>query len=87
MGSVTLTDADLSRFARHIVLKEIGGAGQLALRRAHVVAIGAGGIGFQLYNSIQLFQWPQVGTELIVLFALVLIVERISIMARARIVR
>jgi phosphonate transport system permease protein len=50
-------------------------------------AIGAGGIGFQLYNSIQLFQWPQVGTELIVLFALVLIVERISIMARARIVR
>jgi adenylyltransferase/sulfurtransferase len=50
MGSVTLSstslsDADLSRFARHIVLKEIGGAGQLALRRAHVVVIGAGGIG------------------------------------------
>jgi phosphonate transport system permease protein len=50
-------------------------------------AIGAGGIGFQLYQSIQLFQWPQVGTELIVLFALVLIVERISIIARGRIVR
>ena len=50
MGSVTLSstslsDADLSRFARHIVLKEIGGAGQLALRRAQVVVIGAGGIG------------------------------------------
>ncbi|HEX7851700.1 MAG TPA: molybdopterin-synthase adenylyltransferase MoeB [Sphingomonas sp.] len=50
MGSVTLSstslsDADLSRFARHIVLKEIGGAGQLTLRRAHVVVIGAGGIG------------------------------------------
>ncbi len=45
MGSVTLSDDDLTRFARHIVLKEIGGAGQLALRRASVVVIGAGGIG------------------------------------------
>jgi adenylyltransferase/sulfurtransferase len=50
MGSVTaapihLSDAELSRFARHIVLKEIGGAGQMALRRAQVVVIGAGGIG------------------------------------------
>jgi len=50
MGAVSslptpLSDAELSRFARHIVLKEIGGAGQLALRRAHVVVIGAGGIG------------------------------------------
>ena len=50
-------------------------------------AIGAGGIGFLLYNSIQLFQWAQVGTELIVLFALVLIVERVSIIARGRIAR
>lgn len=40
-----LTDADLTRFARHIVLKEIGGAGQMRLRAAHVVVIGAGGIG------------------------------------------
>jgi len=50
MGSVSppptpLSDAELSRFARHIVLKEIGGAGQFALRRARVVVIGAGGIG------------------------------------------
>jgi len=45
MGSVNLSDDDLSRFARHIVLKEIGGAGQTALRAAHVAVIGAGGIG------------------------------------------
>ena len=44
-ATTSLSDTDLSRFARHIVLKEIGGAGQLALRRAHVVVIGAGGIG------------------------------------------
>ncbi len=40
-----LSDADLARFARHIVLKEIGGAGQIRLRRARVAVIGAGGIG------------------------------------------
>lgn len=45
MGAVSLSDDDLSRFARHIVLKEIGGAGQMALRRARIVVIGAGGIG------------------------------------------
>lgn len=35
----------LDRFARHIVLPEIGGAGQVALTAAHVVVIGCGGIG------------------------------------------
>ncbi len=35
----------LARFARHIVLPEVGGAGQVALTRAHVVLIGCGGIG------------------------------------------
>ncbi|MBW8755916.1 MAG: HesA/MoeB/ThiF family protein, partial [Sphingomonadales bacterium] len=35
----------LNRFARHIVLPEIGGAGQVALARAHVVLVGCGGIG------------------------------------------
>ena len=48
-------------------------------------AFGAGGIGFLLFNSIELFQWPQVGTELIVMFVMVLLVERVSIIARGRI--
>ncbi len=41
----TLTDDELERYARHIVLREIGGAGQARLKSAHVVVIGAGGIG------------------------------------------
>ncbi|TXC68335.1 molybdopterin-synthase adenylyltransferase MoeB [Sphingorhabdus soli] len=40
-----LSDDELDRYARQIVLKEIGGAGQVALTSAHVVVIGAGGIG------------------------------------------
>jgi molybdopterin/thiamine biosynthesis adenylyltransferase len=35
----------LDRFARHIVIPEIGGAGQVALARAHVALVGLGGIG------------------------------------------
>lgn len=42
---MSLSPDRLSRFARHIVLPELGGAGQVALTRAHVVLIGCGGIG------------------------------------------
>lgn len=42
---MTLSDDDLTRYARHIVLKEIGGAGQQRLRDATVAVVGAGGIG------------------------------------------
>ena len=40
-----LSPERLNRFARHIVLPEVGGAGQVALGQAHVVLIGCGGIG------------------------------------------
>lgn len=40
-----LSDEELDRYARHLVLREIGGAGQAAIRAAHVAVIGAGGIG------------------------------------------
>ena len=39
------TEAQLERYARHIVLREIGGPGQKALREARVLVIGAGGLG------------------------------------------
>jgi molybdopterin-synthase adenylyltransferase len=42
---MSLTDTQLERYTRHILLKEIGGAGQRALLDATVVVIGAGGIG------------------------------------------
>ena len=43
--TVTLSDDQLDRYARHIILKEIGGAGQARLLSADVAVIGAGGIG------------------------------------------
>lgn len=42
---MSLTDDQLDRYARHIVLKEIGGDGQKRLLDAEVTVIGAGGIG------------------------------------------
>lgn len=42
---MTLSDDQLDRYARHIVLKEIGGEGQRKLLAARVTVIGAGGIG------------------------------------------
>ena len=39
------TDDELERYARHIVLHEIGGPGQQRLRKARVLVIGAGGLG------------------------------------------
>lgn len=42
---MTFTDDQLERYARHIVLKEIGGEGQRRLHQATVAVIGAGGIG------------------------------------------
>ncbi len=40
-----LSSDELERYARHIVLHEVGGPGQAALKRARVLVIGAGGLG------------------------------------------
>jgi len=42
---VTLSDHELERYARHIVLPQVGGVGQRKLKAASVAVIGAGGIG------------------------------------------
>jgi adenylyltransferase/sulfurtransferase len=44
-AAAPLSDDELDRYARHIVLPQIGGAGQAALKAAQVAIIGAGGIG------------------------------------------
>jgi molybdopterin/thiamine biosynthesis adenylyltransferase len=39
------SDTELNRYARHIVLREVGGPGQKALKDAKVLVVGAGGLG------------------------------------------
>lgn len=45
MSDTPFSDEELERYARHIVLPEIGGAGQQKLKRARVLVLGAGGLG------------------------------------------
>jgi adenylyltransferase/sulfurtransferase len=40
-----LSDEELERYARHIVLPQVGGVGQRQLKAASVAIVGAGGIG------------------------------------------
>jgi adenylyltransferase/sulfurtransferase len=42
---VNLSDEELDRYARHIVLPQVGGVGQRKLKAANIAVIGAGGIG------------------------------------------
>ncbi len=45
MTSGPFSGRELDRYARHIVLREIGGPGQKRLKRARVLVVGAGGLG------------------------------------------
>ncbi|MBI3676417.1 MAG: molybdopterin-synthase adenylyltransferase MoeB [Proteobacteria bacterium] len=42
---MALSDEELERYARHIVLREVGGVGQAKLKAARVLVVGAGGLG------------------------------------------
>jgi len=41
----TFREVELQRYSRHILLREIGGAGQKRLKAARVLVVGAGGLG------------------------------------------
>ncbi len=40
-----LSESEIQRYSRHIILQDVGGKGQLKLKRAKVLLIGAGGLG------------------------------------------
>lgn len=42
---MTFAPEEIERYARHLVLSEVGGAGQQRLKAAHVAVVGAGGLG------------------------------------------
>lgn len=42
---MSFTDDEVERYARHLVLREVGGPGQQRLKAASVLVVGAGGLG------------------------------------------
>jgi adenylyltransferase/sulfurtransferase len=49
---MTLTETEIERYARHIVLAEVGGPGQQKLKAARVLVVGAGGLGAPLIQYL-----------------------------------
>ena len=49
---MALTSDEIERYARHIVLREIGGPGQTRLKAARVLVVGAGGLGAPLIQYL-----------------------------------
>ena len=49
---MSLSDAELDRYARHIVLPQVGGLGQRRLKEASIAVVGAGGIGSALIPAL-----------------------------------
>jgi molybdopterin-synthase adenylyltransferase len=49
---MSLNAEEIERYARHIVLRDVGGPGQLRLKAARVLVIGAGGLGAPLIQYL-----------------------------------
>jgi adenylyltransferase/sulfurtransferase len=49
---MSLNSDEIDRYARHLVLRDVGGPGQLKLKRARVLVIGAGGLGAPLIQYL-----------------------------------
>lgn len=49
---MALTSDEIDRYARHLVLRDVGGPGQLKLKAARVLVIGAGGLGAPLIQYL-----------------------------------
>jgi adenylyltransferase/sulfurtransferase len=49
---MSLSSSEIERYARHLVLREIGGPGQGALKAASVLVVGAGGLGAPLIQYL-----------------------------------
>jgi adenylyltransferase/sulfurtransferase len=50
--TMILSSEEIERYARHIVLREVGGPGQQRLKKARVLVIGAGGLGAPLLQYL-----------------------------------
>ena len=56
-----ISDEQLMRYARHVVLKEVGEEGQIALLESKVLVVGAGGLGSPVIDLLARAGVGQIG--------------------------
>src|SRR5919112_1514685 len=49
---MALQPEEIERYARHLVLRDVGGPGQARLKAARILVIGAGGLGAPLIQYL-----------------------------------
>ena len=54
---MAMTDEQIERYSRHIILKEVGAKGQKKLLNASVLIIGAGGLGDLIFTGLSLLRY------------------------------
>jgi len=77
-----LTDLQFERYARHLILDEVGEEGQAKLLGARVLVVGAGGLGQMLSYHLGLFQMRETSTVLLGMILLVAVVDGFSFLSR-----
>jgi len=93
LDAARATGASRLQVARHAALPEAGNAllsqslfaFEYNVRASSILGlVGAGGIGFYLLRSLELFQYRTLATALLLLFALVILVDTASRLVRKR---
>ena len=51
---MSLSEEEIERYARHIVLRGVGGPGQQKLKAARVLVVGAGGLGVLIFQGMHM---------------------------------
>src|ERR1700710_1920763 len=49
---MALSGDEIERYARHLVLREVGGPGQARIKAARILVVGAGGLGAPLIQYL-----------------------------------
>ena len=79
----SLSHEEVQRYSRHLIIPEVGVEGQLRLKKARVVCVGAGGLGPLMDPSMRMMNGVEAATILVVLLLLVLMAAEVSAALRA----
>jgi len=81
-----MTRSQLARYARQILLPELGEAGQQRLLDARVLIVGAGGLGQEFRTAMSLQEYTDLSALFVIILVTVIIIDYASEKLRHRII-